>query len=150
MNESKPKRGMTDNTQSDVVEALSKATSPAEAWHLVINNRAALASLSTKDDDLVGAWSQGVDGNGRAYLQDEDFTYDVRLYVDGDFPSEVSRARYVDRILTALRSDRDAVVEEASKAIERAADDYGTGQPLAFIMGMNHAAGIVRNLKGDR
>ena len=58
-----------------------------------------------------GQWTQGVTPDGRAYIQDEDFTYDARLYVDGDFPSEQARAHYVDRILAALK-DRDVVLEE--------------------------------------
>ena len=42
----------------------------------------------------IGLWSVAVDGDGRVYLEDNDFQHDVRLYVDGDFETPAEHWGY--------------------------------------------------------
>ncbi|WVH13940.1 hypothetical protein CASP1_00017 [Alcaligenes phage CASP1] len=45
-----------------------------------------------------GPWHTGVTSDGRHYLESDDFTHDVRLYIDGDFAGDDDKARYAKGI----------------------------------------------------
>lgn len=49
-----------------------------------------------------GPWSVGTDPDGKTFIQSDDFTHDVRLYVNGDFASEAQRIGYAKLIAQRL------------------------------------------------
>ena len=52
-----------------------------------------------------GPWEAGADKNHeRVFVQSEDFTHDVRLYVDGDFRNYEERIEYAREIARALNA----------------------------------------------
>ena len=138
---------MTDNTQSDVVEAIlawlrSDYAKGSDDWcdaadafadYIEENILPRFASLSTKDDGLVGELEKalplledletGQDCEDYAYAKGKGFQ--AMTYC----PAAFEALRCIPRVLTALRSDRDAVVDEERAAIvawlEAAADERG-------------------------
>lgn len=50
-----------------------------------------------------GKWRHGQD-NGRVYVESDDFTHDVRLYVNGDFASNEQKLAYAAEIASRLNS----------------------------------------------
>lgn len=51
-----------------------------------------------------GPWAAGVtdENQQRVFIQSDDFTHDVRLYVDGDFESKQQRLEYAKEIARRL------------------------------------------------
>ena len=49
-------------------------------------------------------WTTGRTNDGRVYIQDDDFTYDARLYVDGDFRDTEQELFYADKVADKLNS----------------------------------------------
>jgi len=84
--------------------------------------RAAEAVLAVADERTIPSttmtWTTGIEEDGSAYFQDEDFTYDARLYLDGDWPSEETRNAYVSRVLTLL--SRENLLIEAKSRLDQA------------------------------
>lgn len=88
---------------------------------------------STVPDGLAdkGPWEAGVADDGRVFLQSEDFTHDVRLYIDGDFRDQNQRWAYAQSILSALTHTKS---EPASNAMREALEPFYCGsyeQPVA-------------------
>lgn len=50
----------------------------------------------------VGLWTVGVALDGKVYLEDNDFTHDVRLYVNGDFATPEQHWHYAADIARKL------------------------------------------------
>lgn len=48
-----------------------------------------------------GPWAAGY-SDGKVFVESEDFTHDVRLYVDGDFGSTDNRKKYAEEIARRL------------------------------------------------
>ena len=51
-----------------------------------------------------GPWEVGKTSDGRVYLQSNDFTHDVRLYVNGDFLDDDQKLAYAEEIAKRLNS----------------------------------------------
>lgn len=69
------------------------------------------AQMAAPDADK-GPWEAGVADDGRVFLQSDDFTHDVRLYIDGDFRDQAERWKYAQSILASLSASnamRDAL-----------------------------------------
>jgi len=47
-------------------------------------------------------WTVGVTTDERVYLQDDDFTYDARLYVNGDFANKEQEIKYASMLARKL------------------------------------------------
>jgi hypothetical protein len=47
-------------------------------------------------------WTVGVSADERVYLQDDDFTHDVRLYVNGDFENKEQEIKYASMLARKL------------------------------------------------
>jgi hypothetical protein len=47
-------------------------------------------------------WTVGVSADERVYLQDDDFTHDVRLYVNGDFVNKEQEIKYASMLARKL------------------------------------------------
>ena len=47
-------------------------------------------------------WTVGVTTDNRVYLQDDDFTYDARLYVNGDFANKEQEIKYASMLARKL------------------------------------------------
>lgn len=53
----------------------------------------------------AGPWSAGVvESDGRAYIESSDFTYDARLYVNGDFEDAAQKLEYAQEIARRLNA----------------------------------------------
>ncbi len=50
-----------------------------------------------------GPWSVGNNYEG-TYLESDDFTHDVRLYINGDFESHEQRVEYAEEIARRLNT----------------------------------------------
>ncbi len=52
-----------------------------------------------------GPWRVGVvKGDGRVFVESDDFAHDVRLYVDGDFRNQDERLAYAREIASRLNA----------------------------------------------
>lgn len=51
-------------------------------------------------------WTTGTTSDGRVYIQDDDFKYDARLYVDGDFRNDLDKLKYAVTITEILNKHR--------------------------------------------
>jgi hypothetical protein len=47
-------------------------------------------------------WTVGVTTDNRVYLQDDDFTHDARLYVNGDFENKEREIKYASMLARKL------------------------------------------------
>lgn len=47
-------------------------------------------------------WVAGITNDDRVFIQDDNFQYDARLYIDGDFPSLQRRLDYANAIAEIL------------------------------------------------
>lgn len=47
-------------------------------------------------------WMIGTTKDGRVFIQDDNFEYDARLYINGDFPDLESQERYAQAIADIL------------------------------------------------
>ena len=119
------------------------------------------ASLSTKDalsprERLAS--KVGVAIANRANLGDEppvSTKSDVVATIASAIPcvhitDENMRQALAQDIAAALRSDRDAVVEECARAVEGEYADDDDTESTAFNQGVSAALDAIRNLKGDR
>lgn len=54
-----------------------------------------------------GPWRAGQDDNSidRVFIESDDFTHDVRLYVDGDFGSVEDKIEYAEDIARRLNAN---------------------------------------------
>jgi hypothetical protein len=52
-----------------------------------------------------GPWEIGETADGRLFLQSDDMTYDVRLYISGDFPREAD-TEYANALAALLNAER--------------------------------------------
>lgn len=50
-------------------------------------------------------WTTGVTKDGRVYIQDDNFEYDARLYINGDFPDIESQEKYAKAIAKVLNNE---------------------------------------------
>lgn len=60
----------------------------------------------TTAGDLIPKWTVGVTDDGRVYIQDDDFTYDARLYIDGDFSDLESQLAYAMKLAESLNESK--------------------------------------------
>ena len=44
------------------------------------------------------------DTNGRTWVEDDNFTYDARMYIDGDFSSPEEKLEYAESVAMALNA----------------------------------------------
>ena len=51
-----------------------------------------------------GPWAAGKDGPGKVFVESDDVTHDVRLYVNGDFANDRDRMRYARLIADRLNA----------------------------------------------
>jgi hypothetical protein len=49
-------------------------------------------------------WTTGVTKDGRVYIQDDNFEYDARLYIDGNFLDTELQERYARAIAEVLNN----------------------------------------------
>jgi hypothetical protein len=49
-------------------------------------------------------WTTGVTKDGRVYIQDDNFEYDARLYIDGNFLDRELQERYARAIAEVLNN----------------------------------------------
>ena len=47
-------------------------------------------------------WTVGTTSDGRVFIQDDNFQYDARLYINGDFPDQLDELRYAQAIADIL------------------------------------------------
>lgn len=47
-------------------------------------------------------WTTGITKDGRVYIQDDNFEYDARLYINGDFYDLELQERYANAIAEVL------------------------------------------------
>lgn len=47
-------------------------------------------------------WTTGITTDGRVYIQDDNFEYDARLYINGDFYDLELQEKYADAIADIL------------------------------------------------
>ena len=47
-------------------------------------------------------WTTGITTDGRVYVQDDNFEYDARLYINGDFYDLELQEKYADAIADIL------------------------------------------------
>lgn len=52
----------------------------------------------------AGPWEVGEAAGGRLFVQSNDFKYDVRLYISGDFPRNVD-VQYADALARFLNEE---------------------------------------------
>lgn len=66
-----------------------------------------------------GPWTAAF-GNDKTFIESDDFTHDVRLYVNGDFESHEQLLEYTEEIARRLNSyaSRDAEVAELKAELE--------------------------------
>jgi hypothetical protein len=50
-------------------------------------------------------WTTGITKDGRVYIQDDNFEYDARLYIDGDFYDLELQERYANAIAEVLNNE---------------------------------------------
>ncbi len=84
-----------------------------------------------------GPWSAAF-GNGKAFIESDDFTHDVRLYVSGDFESIKQKVEYAEEIARRLNTfaSYDAEVAELVAALKPfgAIDLVESRLPAEFAM----------------
>lgn len=51
-----------------------------------------------------GPWMAGVASDGRVFVESDDFTHDVRLYVNGDFTGPEQKLEYAREIVKRLNA----------------------------------------------
>ena len=49
-------------------------------------------------------WVVGVSKDGRVFIQDDNFEYDARLYIDGDFYDHELEVKYAEAIAEVLNA----------------------------------------------
>lgn len=49
-------------------------------------------------------WVVGVSEGGRVFIQDDNFEYDARLYIDGDFYDQELEVKYANKIAEVLNA----------------------------------------------
>lgn len=71
-----------------------------------------------------GPWAPGTTGDGRAFLESDDFEHDVRLYIDGDFADADEKRRYASSLADMMNLKlvllRQEPVEETDEQQETA------------------------------
>lgn len=59
----------------------------------------------------AGPWSAGAAGDGKAFVQSNDFSHDVRLMVTGDFASPEQRLAYAEELARRLNRAGEGVIQ---------------------------------------
>ena len=49
-------------------------------------------------------WTTGITSDGRVYIQDDNFEYDARLYINGDFYDQELQLNYANAIADILNN----------------------------------------------
>lgn len=49
-------------------------------------------------------WTTGITNDGRVYIQDDNFEYDARLYINGDFYDQELQMKYANAIAEVLNN----------------------------------------------
>lgn len=49
-------------------------------------------------------WTTGITNDGRVFIQDDNFEYDARLYINGDFYDMESEMNYANAIAEVLNA----------------------------------------------
>ena len=49
-------------------------------------------------------WTTGITNDGRVYIQDDNFEYDARLYINGDFYDQELQMKYAEAIAEVLNN----------------------------------------------
>lgn len=52
-------------------------------------------------------WTTGITSDGRVYIQDDNFEYDARLYINGDFYDQELQLNYANAIAEVLNAEND-------------------------------------------
>lgn len=50
-------------------------------------------------------WTTGITKDNRAYVQDDNFQYDARLYINGDFPDIETQLEYANAVARILNEN---------------------------------------------
>jgi hypothetical protein len=50
-------------------------------------------------------WTAGITKDGRVYIQDDNFEYDARLYINGDFYDQELELKYANAIAEVLNNE---------------------------------------------
>lgn len=69
---------------------------------------------TTKD---YGPWYSGKTSDGRVFVQSEDFTHDVRLYIDGDFAGIEDKLLYAEDIKKRLNTNPNELEDTLTDAV---------------------------------
>lgn len=101
---------------ADLIEQLQRDLDDAQAGESI----AQIAALRAQEPVVRTTWS--VDDSG-ATIQDDDFTHDVVLRVDGDFESRSFRLAYAQKIVAALNSATQPADAHEQTAAAMAADN---------------------------
>lgn len=64
----------------------------------------------------VGPWYPGVTDDGRSFIASDDFTHDVRLYLDGDFSSPAQKRCYLQYLTGLMNAAMPERLEEPKVA----------------------------------
>ena len=64
----------------------------------------------------IGPWHSGVTDDGRSFIASDDFTHDVRLYLDGDFATPVQKRLYLQYLTGLLNAAMPERLEEPKVA----------------------------------
>ena len=75
------------SSQPSVVALLPNGATASNVYEAYEEGRKSVHPVQSPDK---GPWVAGKCDDGRVYLQSDDFTHDVRLYVDGDFAGNIS------------------------------------------------------------
>ena len=65
-----------------------------------------LANKLTRNPDHK-QWETGISNDGRVYIQDDNFEYDARLYINGDFYDQELQLKYANVIAEVLNAHTD-------------------------------------------
>lgn len=74
-------------------------------------------------------WTTGVANDGRVFIQDDNFTFDARLYINGDFYDLESQTAYAEEIAKVLNQANEGYelcsLEEADEFAKKRNYTYG-------------------------
>lgn len=86
-------------------------------------------------------WSAQQDTNGRTWVEDDNFTHDVRMYIDGDFSSDAEKLEYAESVAAVLnaaiqvwwtRSDKQAIIVFTPVFTKKSRKYYPIGCRMAY------------------
>lgn len=75
-------------------------------------------------------WTTGITNDGRVYIQDDNFEYDARLYINGDFYDQELQLNYANAIAGVLNSnDKLRYVLKQMTTMMESGDEPGINSP---------------------